>query len=392
MKNTIGIGVLGAGWMGMTHSYAYNQVSDRFYKGKLNIRLIACADEVKERASHTKETYGFEKFTTNWKEIISDPDIDAISITAPNFMHLEMARAASEAGKHIFCEKPVGLNPKETSHIEQSARKGNVLTFVGYNYRWCPMVQHALKLINDGKIGKLTHYRGRFFTMYGSNPYGVLSWRFEREKSGLGSLGDIMSHVADMAHMMAGPITQVVSNTHTFVKKRPLPIPGKGTHFSVGSPGDPMGDVTNEDYVGALVQFKNGVQGNLEVCRAIYGPKCEMSFEVNGTKGAISWDFERMNELQLYLPEESGIHDGYTTILSGPNYPFHEVFVPGDGIGLGYENIKIIEMYHFIKSIVEGKQGKPGFSEALALAEVQDAMMNSWKTRSWESVKSLRQP
>ncbi|MHB8753283.1 MAG: Gfo/Idh/MocA family protein, partial [Aggregatilineales bacterium] len=261
--------------------------------------------------------------------------------------------------------------------------------FVGYNYRWSPLVQYAHQLIQSGKIGKVTHYRGRFFSMYGSNPHSVLSWRFQHEFAGLGTLGDLMSHTADMAHMLVGPIKEVVANRETFIKQRPLAVRGEGTHFTLRTDG-PFGDVTNEDYVGTLVRFENGVQGSLEVCRVIFGPKCENSFEINGTKGAISWNFEKMNELSVYLPDGDGAHDGYVRIYSGPEHPFHANFNPGPAIGLGYNDLKTIEAHQFLRSVAEGKQGAPGFAEALAVAEFQDAVQHSWDSGHWEEVKSLR--
>jgi len=177
-----------------------------------------------------------------------------------------------------------------------------------------------------------------------------------------------------------------VSHRHTFIRERPLPIPGQGTHFSLGKPGDPTGPVENEDYVSALVEFENGVQGSFEACRAIFGPKCEMSFEVNGTAGAAKWNFERMNELELYLPDPEGLHDGYTTLLGGPKYPGHARFNPGDGIGIGYEDLKVFEAFNFLMSVAEGVQRAPSFADALRLAQVQAAMMRSWESGAWEEI------
>jgi len=385
-KKIIGVGVIGMGWMGMAHSRAYTQVIHRFYESDFRPRMVICADDVPARAAQAQETVGFEETTANWMDVINHPEVDVVNVTAPNFLHLEMVKAAVAAGKHVFCEKPVGRSTAETLEIEQITRKAGLMSFVGFNYRWTPMVQHAQQLIQEGRLGKLTHYRGRFFSMYGSNPYGLLTWRFDQDKAGTGVLGDIMSHVADMAHMLVGDIDQISSHRHTFITDRPLPIPGEGTHFSVGKPGDPTGAVTNEDYVSALVQFSNGVQGTFETCRAIYGPKCEMAFEVNGTEGALSWNFERMNELKLYLPGESGDTDGYTTIYGGPKYPFHGRFNPGDGVGMGYEDLKTLEAYHFLKSVAEGQQIAPGFADAARLAKVQETMMRSWESGSWESV------
>jgi predicted dehydrogenase len=302
-------------------------------------------------------------------------------------MHLEIVRAAAAAGKHIFCEKPVGKDPRETAEIERLSRQAGVLTFVGYNYRWSPMVQYARQLICDGKLGRLTHFRSRFFAGYASNPQGVLSWRFQQEFSGLGVLGDLMSHVVDLGVTLAGPIKRVVGNRETFLRKRPLAAPGVGTHFSVGQ-GGPMGDVTNEDYAGALAQFANGVQGCLEVCRVIQGHKCQFAFEVEGTKGALSWDFERMNELKVFAPDEDGVHDGTVRIVTGPQHPFHARFNPGAGVGLSYEDLKTIEAHQFLKSVAENRQGEPGFAEALRVAKVLGAIERTWETERWENVES----
>ncbi len=389
MTHTLGIGVIGMGWMGSAHSRSYRALPSRYHDAGIQPRLVICADDVEVRAQAAREMFGFEEFTTSWTDVIAHPDVQVVNIASPNFLHLEMVRAATAAGKHVFCEKPVGATPDETAEIERLARRAGVMSFVGFNYRWAPMVQYAKQLIDEGRLGRLTHFRGRFFSMYGSNPYGLLTWRFQAEKGGLGVLGDIMSHVTDMAHMLIGPIDSVISNRHTFITERPLPVPGEGTHFSVGKEGDPTGPVTNEDYVGTLVKFANGVQGSMETCRAIYGPKCEMSFEVNGTKGAVKWNFERMNELEVYLPDEAA-HDGYTTLLGGPKYGNHGRFNPGDGLGIGYEDLKIIEAYNFLASIVEGLQREPSFASALQLANVQTAMIRSWNSGGWESIPNLR--
>jgi len=389
MTQTLGIGVIGMGWMGQAHSRAYRNLADRFADSGIRPQLVICADDVAARAQSAQAALGFAEATTDWRRVIEHPAVQVVNIASPNHLHLEMVLAATAAGKHVFCEKPVGRSPQETAEIESLARKAGVKSFVGFNYRWAPMVQYAKQLIAEGRLGQITHYRGRFFAMYGSNPLGHLTWRFKQEYAGSGVLGDIMSHVVDMAHLLIGPIDQVVSHRHTFITARPLPT-GQGTHFGLGSPDDPKGPVENEDYVGALAVFANGAQGSFETCRAIFGPKCEMSFEVNGTKGALKWNFERMNELQLYLPTGDPAHDGYTTLLGGPSYPFHGRFNPGDGIGMGYEDLKCIEAYHFLRSIVEDHQYEPSFASALTLAGVQAAMMRSWASGQWEQVRSLR--
>lgn len=389
MTHKIGIGVIGMGWMGVTHSRSYRRLTSHFDESGIEPRLIVCADEVDARAKKAAASLGFERYTTDWREVIADPNVQVVNIATPNDKHLEMVSAAAAAGKHIFCEKPVGRNPGETAQIEHAARTAGVLSFVGFNYRWAPLVQHIRQLIADGKFGTLTHYRGRFFSMYGSNPYSVLSWRFQREYAGFGVLGDLMSHVYDMAHFLAGPVRRVMATRRTFIPQRPLATHGEGTHFTVRTDG-PFGAVTNEDYVACLVEFANGAQGTLESCRVIFGPKCEMAFEVNGTKGAASWNFERMNEAQLYLPDEGGGHDAYMRVYSAPEHPHHGNFNPAPAAGLGYDDLKAIEAYQFLKSVAEGKPGAPGFAEALAVAEFQAAVERSWETNTWAGVQSLR--
>lgn len=388
MTRTIGIGVIGMGWMGEAHSRAYRAIPDRFHESGLQPRLVVCADQVETRAQAAQQRFGFEHYTTDWRAVIADPAVEAVIVTAPNGMHLEMNQAVAQAGKYLFCEKPVGRDSQETLQSVVAAREAGILTGVGYNYRWAPLVQYARQLLADGKLGQLTHYHGRFLNGYAADPNGFLSWRFEQEH-GLGTLGDLMSHVIDMAHMLAGPITRLTSDKETFIRRRPIPQPGSGTHYDVGSSDGPMGDVTNEDYVSALVRFTNGARGILESCRIINGARCDMGFEIHGTKGAIKWTMERMNELQLQWRNDANpAEDGYTTLLSGPAHPYHGHFNPGWGVNLGYDDLKTIEAYNFLQTIVSGKQGEPGFAEAEAVAHVQQAIMRSWESGQWETVEA----
>ena len=387
---TIGIGLIGMGWMGKVHARSYSLAPQRFPAAGLQARLVICSDNIAERAESARDQLGFEMATTRWQDVIAHPAVRIVNIAAPNNLHLEIVEAAAAAGKHIFCEKPVGRTPQETARIEYAARKAGVLTFVGFNYRWAPMVLHAKQLIDEGDLGQITQYRGRFFSMYGSDPMGLLSWRFDREIAGYGVLGDIMAHVTDMALYLCGGVKRLVSNSHTFISERPLPIPGKGTHYSRGAPADPKGAVSNEDYVGALVEFENGARGTFEASRSIFGPKNQMAFELNGTKGALNWDFERMNELALYLPGDDGRRDGYLRLVGGDQYPFHGNFNPGDGSGLGYEDMKVIEAFHFLKAVSEDVPAAPNFADALAAAEVHAAMIRSWQSGVWEDIASLQ--
>ncbi|GAC1453942.1 MAG: Gfo/Idh/MocA family oxidoreductase [Ktedonobacteraceae bacterium] len=387
MTRTIGIGVIGMGWMGEVHSRSYRALADRFHGSGIHPRLVVCADAVEARALAAQQRFGFERYTTDWREVIADPEVEVINVAAPNGMHLEIIQAAVQAGKSIFCEKPVGKDPQETMQAAAIAHEANVLTFVGYNYRWAPLVQYARQLIAEGKLGRITHYHGHFLNGYAGDPHGFLSWRFEQEH-GLGTLSDLMSHVLDMAHMLDGPITRVVGNKEIFIRQRPLPQTGGGTHYDVGKSDGPKGDVTNEDYVSALVHFESGTQGILEACRVINGEKCDMSFEIYGTQGAMKWNMEHMNEIQLQWRNDANpAEDGYTTLLSGPAHPYHRNFNPAWGLNIGYDDLKVIEAYNFLHSVVTGVQGEPGFAEALAVANVQQAIIRSWESERWEAVE-----
>jgi predicted dehydrogenase len=264
-----------------------------------------------------------------------------------------------------------------------------VISGVGYNYRWAPLVRYARQLIADGRLGDITNYRGRFFSMYGSDPLGVLSWRFLVDQAGYGVTTDLMSHSVDLAHMLLGPITRVTGTTETFIRERPLPAAG-GTHYGRGRPEDPKGAVTNEDYAGMLCEFAGGARGTFEASRSMVGPESQMAFEVYGTKGALGWNLEKLNELQLYLVEDEA-HTGYRTVFGGDRFPYHGHFVPGSANGIGFEDLIVIEDYEFCRSVAEGSRHEPGFAEAVEWVSVQAALLRSAETGRWEDVVSLRE-
>ena len=387
MDRTIGVGVVGMGWMGEAHSRAYRLVGDRFHDRGVRARLVVCADVDPARAASAVARFGFERSTTDWRDVVDDPAVEAISITGPNDLHLPVIRAAVERRKAILCEKPVGRTPAETLEAAALARGTGIVTAVGYNYRWAPVVQHARDLIAAGALGELTHYRGRFLNGYASDPDGVLSWRFLGDQ-GYGTLGDLLSHAIDLAHVIAGPIDELVATRETFIRTRPLPRPG-GTHYDTAAAGGPRGEVSNEDYVGALVRFANGARGTLESCRVIVGAQCDLAFEVHGTNGALAWTFERMNELRFYRPDRGSPADsGWTTELSGPAHPFHRAFNPAWATGLGYDDLKVIEAARFLEAVATGILGSPSLEDAAAVARVQEAMIASWASGGWERVET----
>jgi predicted dehydrogenase len=264
-----------------------------------------------------------------------------------------------------------------------------VITGVGYNYRWAPLVRYAAQLIADGRLGEITNYRGRFFSMYGSDPLGLLSWRFLVEQGGHGVTSDLMSHSVDLAHMLLGPIARVVGTTATFIPERPIAVPGQG-HYGRGAPGDPRGAVTNEDYAGMLCEFASGARGTFEASRTIVGPESQNAFDVYGTKGALGWNLEELNELQLYLAEDE-LHTGYRTVFGGDRFPYHGAFVPGSGNAIGFEDLVAIEDLEFCRAIAEERPFTPGFGEAVDWVSVQAALLRSARSGTWEDVVSLKE-
>jgi predicted dehydrogenase len=387
----VGIGVIGLGWMGQAHSRSYLRIPTLFPERAFDPVLVSCADSDPNRRANAIDGFGFAQASDDWRPVVDHPDVDVVVVTAPNMLHEELCVAAALAGKHVFCEKPVGGTPEQTVRVAGAVRRAGVISGVGYNYRWVPLVLHARELIAAGRLGEITNYRGRFFTMYGSDPLGVLSWRFLRDQGGYGVSSDILSHVVDLATVLAGPITRVLGTSETFIRERPLPQPG-GTHYARGRAGDPTGVVTNEDYAGALVVFANGARGTFECSRSIIGPESQMAFDVHGTRGAIGWNLEQLNELQVFLTDEDGrAPRGYTTVYGGDRYPFHGHFVPGDANGIGFEDIVTIEDFAFLTSVAKGEPFQPGLEEAVDYVSFQAAWLRSCTSGHWEDVVRLEE-
>jgi predicted dehydrogenase len=387
----LGVGVIGFGWLGQAHSRSLARIPTLFEERTFDAELVICGDTVAERREQAVHSFGFARAAADWRAVIDEPAVDAVWVAAPNMLHLELVEAAAAAGKHVFCEKPVGGTPEQTVRAEKAAR--GVTSGVGYNYRWAPLVQYARALIASGRLGEITNYRGRFFSMYGSDPLGVLSWRFLVDQAGHGVTTDLMSHSVDLAQMLLGPVTRVVGTTETFIRERPLPVAGGvgGTHYGRGQPGDPVGAVTNEDYAGMLCEFASGVRGTFEASRSIVGPESQMAFEVYGTRGALAWNLEKLNELQLYLVEDD-LHSGYRTVYGGDRFPYHGHFVPGSANGIGFEDLVVIEDYEFCRALAEERPFVPGFAEAVEWVSVQAALLRSARSGAWEAVESLREP
>jgi len=383
----VGIAVLGLGWMGQAHSRSALRIPSLFPDRKVTPSLVVCADTEADRRERAVRDFGFQRATDDWREAVASPDVDAVWVTAPNMLHVPMIEAACAAGKAVFSEKPIGGKPEQTVQAYRFAQAAGVATGVGYNYLWAPLVLHARELIASGELGEITHYRGRFLSMYGSDPMGLLTWRFMLDQAGYGVSSDILSHSVSMAQFLVGGISEVVGMRNTIITERPLPS-GAASHYGRGNPGDPTGPVENEDFASMLCRFENGSTGTFETSRATVGPESQNAFEIYGTKGALSWNLEKINELQYYRLDTHK-NTGYTTIYGGDRFPFHGAFVPGQANAIGFEDLVAIEDHCFLESLAGGPAFRPGFREAVDVVNVQQALINSWDSRTWESVSDL---
>ena len=383
-QRAVGVAVLGMGWMGGVHARSFSQLS-RLDDLPLKPRLVFCADENESHLRRAQETFGFLHAAADWRRALNMAEVDIVCVTAPTRLHVEMISAAAAAGKHVYCEKPAGRNVEETRQAAAAVDAAGVLSCCGYNYRHFPVVQYCKRLQNDGRFGAVEQINARFLSMYGARPLSPLTWRFVNAEAGSGAVGDILSHAVDMALFFAGGIRRVSANAKTFIGERPLPSSSAGSHYALGATDAPKGKVENEDYVAVLAEYENGAVGQLQASRVARGPKSEMGFSLYGEKGSAAWDFERMNELQLYLPDDNDMaRDGFTRILAGAGHPGQARINPGDGNGIGYEDSKLLEAAAFLRDIAAGKQAQSGMRQALQVARVNSAVLRSCVSGVWE--------
>ncbi len=384
MKPKIGVGIVGMGWMGTDHARGYIQIPHRFPDLKLMPELVACAEKNEERLKSIKDAYGFRKAYIDWRDLIADPEVELVSVTTPNFLHREMVIEAAKAGKHVMCEKPVGNVPTDTYAAARAVKNAGVNSAVGFSYRWAPVVLHAQNMIRRGELGGITHYLGRHVSSVGADPRVLHSWRFDKDTSGLGVTGDMLSHVVNMAQGLVGRVASLTASSKIIVKERPMPSELVKAYFDKGTDQMPKREVTTEDYVSVLARFENGAPGVFEACRVSYGPKTQLCFDLQAQRGSVRWDFHRMNEIQI-CKDGSGL-DGYATVLTGFSHPGHKEFSPGDGIALSFSDLKTIEAARFVEAISEDKPFQPGMEEAVETAEVIETVVKSWESRTWEDV------
>jgi len=376
MSEPIGIGVVGFGWMGRVHTQAYARMPHH-YPDAPAIALVAVADDVPGRAVEAAGRYGFDHATVDWRDLLDDLRIQAVSITLPNFLHREVGSAFAAAGKHIWIEKPVGLTADDARAV-----KGDVQISVGFNYRNAPAVEKARKMVHNGEIGRVTHARFRLLSDYAAHPDGALSWRFERERGGNGVLGDLGSHGIDLIRYLLGEIDSLIADTAIFIPTRPRPTgTTKGHQRGAGEPGP----VENDDWLGALLRMRSGARVTLEASRVAVAEQNNYGFEIHGTEGALFWDFRRMGELGVSTGS-SYQDEPVRTVFVGPSDGEYGTFQPGAGIAMGYDDLKVIEAYRFLRSIADDRPYGATLDDAVRSAEALDALEKSVATGGWVSL------
>ncbi|MFJ4535163.1 Gfo/Idh/MocA family protein [Streptomyces tibetensis] len=383
MVDTLGVAVIGFGWMGRVHTQAYARVRHHYPQLPLVPELVTVAEEVPGRAEEASAQFGFASTTRDWREVAADPRVRAVSITAPNFLHREIGVAMAEAGKHIWIEKPVGLTAADAGAVAHAVAEAGVQGTVGFNYRNAPAVETARELIAAGEIGAVTHVRIRLFSDYAAHPEGALTWRYERERGGSGVLGDLASHGVDLARHLLGDITSLTADTAIFLPERARPSGATAGHSRAF--GGEVGPVENEDYVSCLLRFASGARGVLEACRVSVGEQNNYGFEVHGTKGAVFWDFRRMNELGV--SRGTTYQDqSVTTVYAGPGDGEFAAFQPGAANAMGYDDLKVVEAYRFLRSVAEGTPYGATLTDAVHSAAALDAMARSAQSGEWAEV------
>jgi predicted dehydrogenase len=379
----VGVGVIGFGWMGNVHARAYARVRHHFPALGVVPELVAVADDVPGRAVAAAAQFGFASAVQDWRAVLADPRVHAVSVTAPNWLHREIGIAVAESGRHLWIEKPVGLTADDARAVSAAVRAAGVQSTVGFNYRNAPAVALARQLIAAGEIGRVTHARFHFLSDYAASPDGALTWRYERARGGNGVLGDLASHAVDLVRYLLGDITSVVADTAVFLPDRPRPSGATAGH--VQAVGGERGKVENEDYVAALLRLASGARAVLEASRVAVGEQNTYGFDVHGTAGRLTWDFRRMGELGV--GRESAAQDqSVCTVFVGPGHGDLAAFQPGAGMALGYDDLKVIEARDFLRSIAEGRSSGTELADAVRAAVTLDALAASVADGSWVDV------
>ncbi|GIP26802.1 oxidoreductase [Paenibacillus sp. J23TS9] len=383
----IHVGMVGYKFMGKAHSHAYRDIP-MFFPNTIQPVMQAVCGRDADGVSKAAKQFGWNEYVTDWKELVQREDIDLIDINAPSDMHKEITLAAAKAGKHLFCEKPLALSLKDSREMLEAAEAAGVKHMVGFNYRFAPAVQLARKLIQEGRLGQIYHFRGWFLQDWILDPDFPLVWRLQKDVAGSGSHGDLGAHTIDLAHYLIGDIEEVIGMSETFIKERPLPGSMSGLSAK-GSQSNEKGEVTVDDATMFLARFENGALGSFEATRFAAGHRCTNSFEINGSKGSVKFDFERMNELQVYFTDDAEDVQGFRRILAtDPAHAYAEAWWP-PGHTIGFEHTFIHETVELLQAIEEDRQPVPNFADGVKCQQVLEAVELSIAERRWVQTKEL---
>jgi predicted dehydrogenase len=371
---TVNVALIGYAFMGKAHSNAYRQVG-RFFTPRLQPRMRVLCGRTRSSVSAAATQYGWEEAATDWQSVVARKDIDVVDISTPGDSHAEIAIAAARAGKVVFCEKPLANSVAEARRMLAAVEKARVIHMLCHNYRRAPAVMLAKRLIADGRLGDIRHYRGTYLQDWIVDPKFPLVWRLDRTRAGSGALGDLAAHSIDLARFLVGEIVAVAGHLETFVKQRPLPENRKK-----------KGRVTVDDAATALVRFENGAMGTIEATRMAPGRKNFNRFEINGSLGSVAFDLERMNELEVYFESDPAATRGFRRILVTEKvHPYISAWWPPGHI-IGYEHTFIHTVYDLLEAVAKNKVPTPNFEDGVENQRVLAAMEKSAATGRWVKV------
>ncbi|HEX2927638.1 MAG TPA: Gfo/Idh/MocA family oxidoreductase [Ruminiclostridium sp.] len=381
------IGLVGYKFMGKAHSNAFQRLN-MFFSPSCRVSMKAICGREEQLVRQAAEKFGWEGFETSWERLLERKDIDTIDITAPSNVHKEIAIAAVQSGKNIFCEKPLALNLKDARQMLEAARKSGVKHQIGFNYRFTPAIALAKGMIEEGRLGQIYHFRAKYLQDWIIDPDFPLVWRLDKSVAGSGSHGDLGAHIIDLARFLVGEFKSVVGMDKTFIKERP--IAGKMTGLSAKAQDTSMKEKVNvDDATLFLTEFQNGALGSFEATRFAAGNRNGMSFEINGSKGSLKFNFERMNELQYYNSDDPEGLQGFRLIQATENvHPYMEAWWPA-GHGIGYEHTFVHEMYEFVEAIAKNGKTSPDFYDGMKCSQVLEAVELSIAERQWIQVDEL---
>jgi predicted dehydrogenase len=381
----VNIALIGYNFMGKAHSYSIGNAAFFFQHGIKPVKkvLVGRTEHLLKKAA---EDFGWQEYATDWKDVIDRNDIDIVCIATPTLSHKEIAVAAAKAGKHILCEKPLGMDAVDAKQMWDAAKQAGVVNMVGHNYRRVPAIALAKQLIDNGKIGEIYHFRGVYLQDWLSDPDHSMSWRLDKNIAGSGSHGDLNAHLIDLARYLVGEIDKVIGMEETFVKKR---AKAHQDQISDPSPSIQLEDVTVDDSTAFLAKFKNSALGTFEASRMASGRKNHERIEINGSKGSITFNFERMNELEFWSKDDGLDVQGFRTIIATEDvHPYMNAWWP-PGHLIGYENTFVNQFADFIKAVVTKDQVQPNFHDGWMCNKVLDAVSRSIQSLTWEDVDSI---